>query len=90
MKSKTQLIQFTDRPGIYPSNLLTFVFEQRLSFHMIYFTKGDPENVVKCRGFGGAVRSAVGSWRSLAGGSGSKGPGKVYFFTSGGQINSLK
>ena len=66
------------------------VFEQRLSFYIFYFTKSDTENIVKGRGFGGAVRSAVASWRSLVGGSGSNGPGKVYFFTSGGQINSLK
>ena len=62
------------------------LFEQRLSFQMFYFIKSNPEIIVKCRwGSGGAVSSAVGSWRSLGGCSRSKGPEKFYFFTSGGQ-----
>ena len=71
--------------------LLMSVFEQRLGFQTFYFITCDPRIIVKCRwGSGGSASSPVGSWRSLSGGSGSKGSEKLYFFTSGRQINSLK
>ena len=71
--------------------LLMSVFEQRLGFQTFYFVTSDLRIIVKCRwGSGGSVSSAVGSWRSLGGGSGSKSSEKLYFFTSGKEIKSLK
>ena len=71
--------------------LLMSVFEQRLGFQTFYFVTSDLRIIVKCRwGSGGSVSSAVGSWRSLGGGSGSKSSEKLYFFTSGKETKSLK
>ena len=61
--------------------LLMSVFEQRLSFQMFYFMISNPEIIVKCRwGSGSSVSSTVGSWWSLGGGSGSKGPDFFYIW----------
>ena len=71
--------------------LLMSVFEQRLSFQTFYFITSDLRIIVKCRwGSGGFVSSAVGSWRGLGGGPGSKSSEKLYFFTSGREMKSLK
>ena len=61
--------------------LLMSVFKQRLNFQIFYSITSNPEIIVKCRwGSGGAVSSAVGSWWSLGGGSGSKKPENFLFF----------
>ena len=54
-----------DWQGIIQAVLFMSVFEQRLSFQMIYFKKNHHEIIVKCRwGSGGALSSAGSSWRS--------------------------
>ena len=71
--------------------LLMSAFEQRLSFQTFYFITSDLKIIVKCRwGSGGSTSSAVGSWRSLGRGSGSKISEKLYFFTSRRETKSLK
>ena len=61
--------------------LLMFVFEQRLSFQMIYFKTNDHEITVKCKwGSGGALSSTVSLWRSIGVGSGGKGSEKFCSF----------
>ena len=45
--------------------LLMSVFEQRLSFPMVYFMKNNPRIIVKCEwGSRGAVSIAMDSWWS--------------------------
>ena len=61
--------------------LLMSVFEQILSFWMLYFMTNDHEVIVKCKwGSGGVVSSAVGSWQSLSSGSLGKDPEKFWSF----------
>ena len=70
--------------------LLMAVFEQRLSFQMFYFMTKNPEITLKYSWVsGGAVSSAVGSWRSLGGSSGGKGRDKFWSFYIWRAINSL-
>ena len=58
---------------------LMSVFEQRLSFRMIYFKINEHKIIVKCRwGSGGALSSAVSSWHSLGVVSGAKGSDLVF------------
>ena len=62
--------------------LLMPVIEQRLSFQTFCFITSDPRIIVKCR------------WGSegwcVGGDSRSKGSEKLYFFTSGRQINKIE
>ena len=70
-----------DWQGFIQAVLFMSVFEQRLSFQMIYFKKNHHEIVVKCRwGSGGALSSAVSSWPSHGAGSGGKDAEKVWSF----------
>ena len=63
------------------SVLLMAIFEQRLSFWMIYFKTSYHEIIVKCRwGSRGALSSTISSWWSLGVGSGDKGSEKVCSF----------
>ena len=63
--------------------LLMSVFEQRLSFRILYFMTNGHVIIVKCRWVSGdALSSVVGSWRRLGGSSGGKCPEKVWSFYS--------
>ena len=57
------------------------IFEQRLSFRMIYFKTNDHEIIVKQKWeSGGALSSAVSSWQNLCVRSGEEGSEKVWSF----------
>ena len=67
------------------------ILERRLSFQILYFAKNIHKIILKCRWRSGdAVNSAAGLWQGPGEGSRGKPQENYGFFTSGGQINSLK